>query len=346
VKEFFGVDMTLIMFVLLGMLAVALATVAFVFIWNRVMFMVGVRNIPRRRAQTTLIIIGLMLSTLIISAAFSVGDTADYSISNTAYDRLHSVDETVVTKAESGESDSSSLINAQPIDQDTANDYVRQIKDTDGVDGALAVMRWPGAATNETKGQSEPLVLLFGVDPTQLAGFESDFVTTGGERVNPGELENSEIYANESAADELDLQAGDVVTLFVANQPSTFTVKDVLKDRLLTGAAFGVSQGFVTSLDRLQALTGREGQVDTIAISNDGGVRDGLKHSKSVTERLNRTVFNGANVQVDETKRDFVDIAADISSAFTTIFIVLGLFSIAAGLMLIFLIFVMLAAER
>ena len=46
------------------------------------MFLIGVRNIPRRRAQTVLIIIGLMLSTLIITAAFSIGDTVNYSITN------------------------------------------------------------------------------------------------------------------------------------------------------------------------------------------------------------------------------------------------------------------------
>ena len=62
------------------------------------MFLVGVRNIPRRRAQTILIIIGLMLSTLIISTAFSIGDTVDYSITNQVYDSLHSVDEIVQAK--------------------------------------------------------------------------------------------------------------------------------------------------------------------------------------------------------------------------------------------------------
>jgi putative ABC transport system permease protein len=49
---------------------------------------------------------------------------------------------------------------------------------------------------------------------------------------------------------------------------------------------------------------------------------------------------------VDDTKRDGLDSADQGASAFTTIFIVTGLFGIASGLLLIFLIFVMLAAER
>ena len=59
------------------------------------MFLIGVRNIPRRVAQTVLIIIGLMLSTLIISAAFTTGDTVDHSITKMVYDSYGHVDETV-----------------------------------------------------------------------------------------------------------------------------------------------------------------------------------------------------------------------------------------------------------
>ena len=69
--ELFGVSMDLIMYVMVALLAVALATVGFVAFRNPVMFKIGVRNIPRRRAQTTLIVVGLMLSSLIISAAFT-----------------------------------------------------------------------------------------------------------------------------------------------------------------------------------------------------------------------------------------------------------------------------------
>ena len=38
------------------------------------------------QAQTTLIVVGLMLSTLIISAALGTGDTLDYSTTSEVYD--------------------------------------------------------------------------------------------------------------------------------------------------------------------------------------------------------------------------------------------------------------------
>ena len=67
----------LVLLVLFGL--VALVTLA-VLIRNPVVFKLGVRNIPRRPSQTILIVIGLMLSTLIIAAAFTTGDTLSSSI--------------------------------------------------------------------------------------------------------------------------------------------------------------------------------------------------------------------------------------------------------------------------
>src|SRR3954469_17785083 len=88
--------MTSIMIVLVTLLALCLLSVAFV-AWRRpVIFKLGVRNIPRRKAQTILIVVGLMLSTLIMSAALGVGDTINYSLTNDVYDTYGHVDEQVV----------------------------------------------------------------------------------------------------------------------------------------------------------------------------------------------------------------------------------------------------------
>src|SRR5215213_6780135 len=94
--EIFGIPMSGIMMALLAMLALCLLTVAWV-AWRRpVIFKMGMRNIPRRKAQTILIVVGLMLSTMIISAALGVGDTVDYSITDEVYTQLGHVDEQVV----------------------------------------------------------------------------------------------------------------------------------------------------------------------------------------------------------------------------------------------------------
>ena len=47
----FGLSMNIIMWVLLGVLGVALSVVGYVIVRSRVMFIMGVRNMPRRMAK-------------------------------------------------------------------------------------------------------------------------------------------------------------------------------------------------------------------------------------------------------------------------------------------------------
>src|SRR6186997_1980090 len=92
----FGLPLSGLMVGLLIALGVCLAMVVWV-AWRRpVIFKLGIRNIPRRKAQTILIVVGLMLSTLIISAALGTGDTVDYSTTSEVYNSLGNVDEVVV----------------------------------------------------------------------------------------------------------------------------------------------------------------------------------------------------------------------------------------------------------
>ncbi len=346
-NDLFGLSMNYIMIGLLIVLGVALSTVGWVVVRNRVLFFIGVRNIPRRRAQTTLIIIGLMLSTVIIATAFSIGDTVNYSITNQAYTGLAHIDETV--QAATGDSSSDlfvgqSAVSAKPIAQGQADQFVDAFKTIDGVDGVVNVIRAPVPASNPRAGQTEPLAILVGVDGKNMAAFP-DIESTDGRLLSVDDLRHDEIYANSSAADKLDIVKGDQITIFVGGGPNIFTVKEIVKDRVLSGSVAGSKKGFSLSLGRAQELLKREGEVDFIAVSNNGGVRDGIDGSTAVEKALNAKL-QGTTWKAQATKQDFVDQANLTSSFLTTFFVVLGLFSIAAGMMLIFLIFVMLAAER
>ncbi len=340
--------MTYIMIALLVILLIAASTIGWVILRNRVMFFIGVRNIPRRRAQTVLIIIGLMLSTLIISTAFSIGDTVDYSITNQVYDRLHSIDE--IVQASSGKNtedpfESELFVSAKSIPQDKADQLLGQFNRTPGIDGAVSVISAPVPVSDARSGQTEPQVLLLGVNGAVLHGFESDIETVDGREALLPALKPGEIYANKSAADKLDMQPNDKLQIFVAGQPHEFVVRDIVKDRVLTGALAGVTAGVVLNLPAAQQLLNRPNQVDYIAVSNNGGVRDGIDGSATIKSVLNIELA-GTDWRAASTKRDLVDAANQASSFLTTFFIVLGLFSIAAGMLLIFLIFVMLSAER
>ncbi|NIS59090.1 MAG: FtsX-like permease family protein, partial [Pseudomonas stutzeri] len=92
----------------------------------------------------------------------------------------------------------------------------------------------------------------------------------------------------------------------------------------------------------LLSLLADEGLSDEVqAILSDAEWR-----SEPIRDRLAELFLDLSELGVDDVKRDSLDQGELAASAFTTIFIVTGLFGIAAGLLLIFLIFVMLAAER
>jgi ABC-type lipoprotein release transport system permease subunit len=81
--------------VLMGAVAVVLLFVLFISLRNPIIGKMGVRNIPRRPAQTVLIVSGLTLSTVIIISALSIGDTLDYSVQRHAVDAYGEIDQII-----------------------------------------------------------------------------------------------------------------------------------------------------------------------------------------------------------------------------------------------------------
>ena len=55
----------------------------------------GGRNIPRRKGQSILIVIGLMLSSAIIATSLGIGDTVRHSVRSVALDFLGPTDEII-----------------------------------------------------------------------------------------------------------------------------------------------------------------------------------------------------------------------------------------------------------
>src|SRR4030067_590182 len=147
--------MNYIMLGLLAALGVSLATVGYAALRSRIMFLMGLRNMPRRLAQTVLIVVGLMLSTLIISAAFTTGDTVDYSLTNSTYTLLGRVDEVVQRR---GETDEAPNQRNSTIPQEV-NDKLRAAlaaADDPNIDGFLPLLFQQVPILNPDSGPSSP----------------------------------------------------------------------------------------------------------------------------------------------------------------------------------------------
>jgi putative ABC transport system permease protein len=355
--ELFGLSMDVIMYVLLGLLAVSLAALVYVALTNRIMFKMGLRNIPRRRAQTTLIVIGLMLSTLIISAAFTTGDTVDRSMTSQVYGVLGQLDEIVELSPaddEDFEDPTLAVLREQSFPEATGRQIATSLQDSDSIELAVPAFSGLAVGINPDERLSSPEFNIVGLDPSFTSGLD-DIQTLDGRVLRLDDLGTNELYLNESAADDLNAEAGSVIRVTVGDRDTSFTVKEVVKDRRFAGAG-GISvrrEGAVMPLAAAQSLFGAPGRVTMVMVSNAGDARGGYKLADSARDEIEQVLAPVrssdpalSSLGVTEIKKTGVEIAELAANFLTTIFIVFGLFSIGAGILLIFLIFVMLAAER
>lgn len=402
----------------------ALALVA----WrSRVMFKLGLRPIPRRRAQSTLIVLGLMLATLIITAAFVTGDTLSHTIRSLVIDELGEIDETI--RLGSGGRSYASRSTAETFFKFSRyEELATELSGYEPIDAIVPAIQESIPAVNTTRRRSERSLQIVAVR-TEDAAFvgAGDLADSTGNALRLDDLGPHEVYLNTPAAESLDAAPGDELKLYTGQKPTTVYVRAI--------ATTGENPQMFISLKRAQALFDQPGKINIILISNVGDALEGAELSSEVTARLRGLLTDkvvaaqifemlnqdstaiGAlreaaadqqgNTQTDllkladglsapklsdetrnlladeglaaqvqsiladadwrsEAARDRLeDLFADLSelgvydikrdnldqgelaaSAFTTIFVVTGLFGIAAGLLLIFLIFVMLAAER
>jgi hypothetical protein len=71
---------------------------------NRIFLKLALRNVPRRRGRSALIVAGLMLGTAIIAAALATGDTMSHTIRSSVVTSLGHTDELVSVKGTDVES--------------------------------------------------------------------------------------------------------------------------------------------------------------------------------------------------------------------------------------------------
>ena len=423
-EELFGLSMDIIMYVLLAAFLPVIAGVAVMAWRNRVMLKLGLRNIPRRKSQTTLIIVGIMISTLIMAAAFGTGDSITFSIRKNAIDALGTIDEIIVS-ARADESDTIGSSNYFPLQR--YEQLKVELADFERIDGlAPGIGEFAPTINNRTQ-LSEGQMQITGVDPNSMEGF-GRFNLIGGQEIRLENLGPKDAFINQEAADELDAVVGDELVTFVAGSSVAFTVQGVVD----SGGLAGQGSTLLVRLDRAQEMFGRDGMINSMAVSNLGGVFAGAEVSDDVTDSLrvlfadraiatqlqtllNRmevlkqiellrptlgeelagdlgllaeglgelsmtddfigaladedvqeealnalnnagltevesqasTLFAGlAEFRVLDVKKQVLDQADQAGSGVTSIFIIMGLFSIMVGVLLIFLIFVMLAAAR
>ncbi|MBN2099933.1 MAG: FtsX-like permease family protein [Dehalococcoidia bacterium] len=300
---------------------------------NRVMFKLASRNVPRRPAQTALILLGLMLAAMLFSASFTIGDTVSYSIRNMATDQLGQIDVMIHGQAVDAAGSQGYF------DQQYAADLSQIIGDDSNVEGVAAAMNAGMPVISPTTELNEPNIELWGLDESWERHFDP-IVDSRGERLIVADLQAGQAYLSSRAAEHLEVRMGDTVSVFTDGQPFPFAVAGIYSDGVP-----GDEISMVVPLAEAQSLLGRPEQVNLIAITNTGNAIHGATHTDEVMAIL-EPALEGTGLTAEAVKQEALDVATEAGDAFMSVFVIMAQFSVAAGVLLIFLTFVMLAAER
>ena len=323
------------MVALLVIFSVGVAVMGLLALRNRAMLKLALRNIPRRRAQATLIVLGLMLATVLFSASLATGDTLAHSLRVQAVSELGEVD--VVVRAEAPDVSGGLAY----FDQAYFGTVREHLSDDPEVEGVAPLVAEIAPVLAPGTGLSEPQVDILGMDEEYMGGFDR-LVDGQGNTLSLAALAPNQVYISSETARKLGVETGNTIQVFLTpGEHTDLEVAGVYEK----GANPAGELSLVIPLSQLQELMGTEGSINSIIITNRGDAIQGAAHTGAVVSSL-EPLLEGSGLAADPVKQDALDEADEAGSTFSTVFLVFAQFSIAAGILLIFLIFVMLAAER
>ncbi len=319
---------------------------------------IALRNVPRRKLRTALIIFGLMLGTTFIAAAFAVDDAIALGVRTIAVYNLGRIDEEVL----GGDGPLSAYSQAYGA---RVVDGLRDDPQVAGVAPALLVQDL--LLADETSSQVRGRVGALAMDP-QGGGALVDLRAASGNAPAPIDaLAPDEVYLNRNAATLLNAHVGDALTLYSSHWPGKRYSARVRE--IVTGGPLGDPPSIVLPLATLQRYADAPNQINRIYIANAGDGLTGVARTDAVTDkiyqalyssggRVNRSTCSATNgtiicsavvntsLYVHKAKQDGVRFALQAQEIFGRILTLFTLFALAIGLLLIFLIFTLLAAER
>ena len=297
------------------------------------------RNIQRRKTRVAIVLAGLLVGTAIISSSLVVGDTLRYIFLQDVYTRLDAIDE-MVWNSFNG--------NLYSFNESVYPQIASALKAAgDPVDGLAPLLLKTMPVRNVAGNKGDQAITVMGLNASDEAGFGS-LTTAGGQSVDVNDLGPLRVYLNQDAAADLNASAGQDLTLFYGTTNKTLVhvvVQDIVRSQ--GKAAYERDPLILMDLGQAQTAFGERGNVSAIKVSNTGGVEDGVAYTGVVVQDLRLAIAQGHwNLGVEAVKEEGIDQATQTGAQATELFLVMGAFSIVAGVLLIVNIFVMLAEER
>lgn len=300
------------------------------------------RSAWRRRGEASLAILGALLGTALITGSFLVGDSLRGSLRSGAFTSLGPIDETVTAPG----------AESLPLLREALAD----LPDHAAVDGILFGLQSRGTVAvrlDEPGAAVEPDVLLVEVDFDRAREFGADPDVTGLRNV-PAPDEGEAVISS-ALAEAAEARVGDLVTIFAYGERRDLRVIAAPPAQGLAG--YGIQPGssnrtaFLApgTLESMSAAGNEQGARPPTAlafVSNVGGVLSGAERTEQVMELLDDRTAGVPRAGLGDSKRQLLERAEATGEWFTELFLGIGAFAIAAGILLLVNVFVMIAQER
>lgn len=332
-SQLFGIQLDTLTSILLGITAIIIGGVLMLALGNTIFFKIGVRNIPRRRTQMVLIVFALMLSTTLLSSALAIGDVITGAVQSVAVYNLGNVDEIIQPRHGRFFDDPVyySLLQAR-----------KKYPDIAAIGAALSESDLLVADTTSRQVRSK--VTALAMIPGSEEGFGGMQNDTGRGRLRIADLQPNAVYLNHTLALLLNARPGDTIYVYAKRWPGRryeFLVQAIIGD----GGIVGGTPYLLSQAITFRSIENRRDDITDIFVANRGaGGVDGVAFTDNVISELHRSI--PGNLHVSDVKQDGIESSQKAQDIFSRIFTLFCLFSLAIGLLLIFLIFVLLAAER
>ncbi len=318
--------------------ALAVAVSLLLILLNRHIFRLFMKSAFGNRKRVVLIIAGLMIGSAMISGALVMRSTMLTLSDNMVTLSYGHIDETVT----SGGPLSGGLFSYEAYQQ--INDT---LSSDSNVSGAVPMIYTTASAYDNTSGVPYSNIGFIGA-PWYSNSILGDFVSVNGSVVSA--MPQGSVLIDQLAAAQLNASAGDTITVFAGGGHSfTGTIAAVVKDNYR--GYFDSGYNIFVPLSFAQSLLGVNGSINIIAVANTGSILGAVAQTDAVMPVLNSAVDNvnnalGTGLTAFPVLQDqLTTIRAQISDI-ADLYLALSLFAIAAGLILVVVIFYMLAEER
>jgi len=298
---------------------------------------IGAGNFFRRKTQVAIVVAGLLIGTAIISSSLVIQTTFDFTVRAAVFRALDAVDEIVYVASPDG---GRLPFSAQVYDNLTSN-----LGSMPTVDRVAPRYQLPGAVVDTSSQLFDPTATVIGFDATRDLG---DFVRSDGSTWNGSGLSGTEAIINANLATSVEAKVGHGLVVSLGT-PRGFvqipvTVKEIVRDE--GRGAWNDGENLFVPLPAFQAALGESGKINTITVANDGGATQGYLRSDDVVREMTPFLPAAPTFTIAKVKADSIDGASRNIDQLSQVFVLLGFFTVIAGILLIINIFVMLAEER